>query len=228
MNLQTIQMDQRIARIHYADYRKEVRKHREKREQQRIERAAVLGKELRQVRIEKEHMELEDEMLLGAYRVLMKGDRIIDIHQTIEKAGVNAEQLPKLAIAPAHGKQCWLSAASNAVIFRVEKQSYRCPVANQIRIELRTSDMGARLSNYSWRTEHKHPHLSNVVAVVPTVPPELRPDKLDDYHILWEAEWKKCAPVDPVLLRRINNRFFTVVAQWDLTPLERSVLEGRL
>lgn len=53
MNVQVIQMDPRIARVHWADYRKSVRRHRAQRELVRIERAAECGKELRQIQIER-------------------------------------------------------------------------------------------------------------------------------------------------------------------------------
>ena len=42
------------------------------------------------------------------------------------------------------------------------------------------------------------------------------------------AEWQPRAPVDPILLSQVNATLFAVVAQWDLTPLEQRVLEGRL
>jgi hypothetical protein len=39
--------------------------------------------------------------------------------------------------------------------------------------------------------------------------------------------WDNTAPVDPMLLKKINDNFYVVVAQWDLTELERSVLGQR-
>ena len=235
MNIQTISMDPRIARIHYSDYRKAVRRHRDEREAKRIERAAIAGRELHQVRVEKELMEKEDEMLLGAYRALMKGERILDVGHTIGKAGLYKEtRLPKLAIAPAHGKTCWVRhLTGNSFEFRLQRSHWQCKVADKVVVDIghhedASGTITAQLTNHSWRNENKFPSLGNVEAVVPVVPPELRPDNLDEYHILWEAEWKKSVPVDPVLLRRINSRFYTVIAQWDLTPLERSVLSGRL
>ena len=34
--------------------------------------------------------------------------------------------------------------------------------------------------------------------------------------------------VDPILLRHIAGHMYAVLAQWDLTPLERSVIEKRI
>src|SRR5258708_4807132 len=42
-------------------------------------------------------------------------------------------------------------------------------------------------------------------AIVPLVPVHLRPKRgLENYHILWEAEWTRVVPRDPMLLRRIG------------------------
>jgi hypothetical protein len=39
--------------------------------------------------------------------------------------------------------------------------------------------------------------------MVPIVPVHLRPKHgLQNYHILWEAEWHPVPPTDPMLLRR--------------------------
>ena len=74
----------------------------------------------------------------------------------------------------------------------------------------------------TWNKRNHNP----ITAIVPLVPPRLRPKDLSKYYILWEAEWDPLAPVDPFLLKRLTNRFFAVVAEWDLTPLERAVIEG--
>jgi hypothetical protein len=50
-------------------------------------------------------------------------------------------------------------------------------------------------------------------------------DELSNYHILWEADWED-APVDPILLKQIDGNFFAVIAQWDLTNVERMVLRS--
>jgi hypothetical protein len=36
------------------------------------------------------------------------------------------------------------------------------------------------------------------------------------------------APVDPLLVRHLQGSLYAIVAAWDLTPLERAVLMGRL
>jgi hypothetical protein len=72
-------------------------------------------------------------------------------------------------------------------------------------------------------------------AMVPIVPPKHRPRRassLDAYLVLWEVEaWEWSSPprppYDPALLRRIGGDIFAVLATWDLTDLERLVLQGR-
>jgi hypothetical protein len=67
----------------------------------------------------------------------------------------------------------------------------------------------------------------NASAVVPIVPPQYRPKfKLSNYHILWEADWKR-VPVDPILLKHLGGSLYAVLASWDLTEIEQAVLRGR-
>jgi hypothetical protein len=66
-------------------------------------------------------------------------------------------------------------------------------------------------------------------AIVPIVPVYLRPKRgLANYHVLWEAEWRRIPPHDPMLLRRIGGDMWLVVAQWDLTEVERAALATRI
>ncbi len=67
-------------------------------------------------------------------------------------------------------------------------------------------------------------------AMMPTVPIHLRPKRgLQNYHVLWEAEWEPVPPRDPYLLRRIGKAdLWLVVAHWDLTEVERAALATRV
>jgi hypothetical protein len=70
----------------------------------------------------------------------------------------------------------------------------------------------------------------NAEATVPLIPIQHRPRRgLANYHVLWEAEWKKAVPVDPFLLRRVGKAdLWAVVAMWDLSEVERAALATRL
>jgi hypothetical protein len=66
-------------------------------------------------------------------------------------------------------------------------------------------------------------------AQVPLIPIHMRPRRgIENYHVLWEAEWSKRYPVDPFLLRRFGEDAWLVVAAWDLTEVERAVMSARL
>ena len=59
------------------------------------------------------------------------------------------------------------------------------------------------------------------------VPPGKMPRRnaaMANYVILWEAAWER-TPRDPLLLRRITREYFAVEAEWELTDVERMVLE---
>lgn len=221
MQVNTIEMDPRIARIHYGDYMKRCRAHRVAREDARKVKAKELGKELRKVQMEKSRMELEDRELLKAYKALCRqGMRLIHIPSVIRDAGLTAkEKLPKLALCPADATRCEFSTQFGRYFRPLgTKVAYK-----QYQIEL---PWPAEITDTEWRKRNNYPLQAR--ALVPTVPPHLRPDDLSQYWILWEAEWQPQAPVDPLLLSRVNTHTFAIVASWDLTPLEQRILEGRL
>jgi hypothetical protein len=70
-------------------------------------------------------------------------------------------------------------------------------------------------------------------AMVPLVPPKHRPARgLGGHHVFWEVdEWRWSMlpppPRDPALLRHVGGDIYAVLATWELTELERLVLEGR-
>jgi hypothetical protein len=67
-------------------------------------------------------------------------------------------------------------------------------------------------------------------AVLPLIPIKYRPRRaMENYHVLWEATWEPVPPVDPFLLRRIDESdLWLVLAMWELTEVERSVLATRI
>lgn len=221
MNVQTLQLDPRIARVHYADYRKRCAKNREARKQRM---AAEADRWNRNVAAQLTQIEQEDAELLKAYKSLCKGERLINVVKTVRDAGFDPKlKLPRLAICRADFEKVTFWTGGNAytdphphkTMFRGDKPSV-----------IPTSAYAAEITNADWRKGQSLPRSGT--ALVPSVPATLRPDDLSRYYILWEAEWTAKAPVDPLLLSRVNTTMFAVVAQWDLTPLEQSILEGRL
>lgn len=220
MNVETIQMDPRIARIHYSDYLKKVRAYRE----ERVKHAAKLEAEAKKARIPKSQQEKEDTELLSAYRALSLGQRIINIHKVIWSAGFDQWKRPNLAIARADWSEVHLKLEGTHGSF--QKDSWAA--GNAVRYRVPYAPHGPEF--YSVYDQRMKLGWDRIKALVPAIPVNLRPaGDLSDYTILWEAEWTKLAPADPILLKQVkdSDKFFTILAQWDLTPLEQQVLEGR-
>jgi hypothetical protein len=221
MHVQTLTMDPRIARIHYGDYMNRCRKHRADRKAKRDEQAKHLGKEMRRLQIEKTRMEKEDTQLLLAYKALLKaGTRLIHLPNVIRDGGFDKAWLPKLAVARASAKQVTFWPGNNPY-FEGSPWEHRV----DHRVKITPNVFPAEVRNTEWREGQRHPN--KATALVPAVPPHLRPDDLTKYHILWEAEWSFQAPGDPILLSQVNDDMYAIVAQWDLTPLEQRILESR-
>src|SRR5262249_35431596 len=72
-------------------------------------------------------------------------------------------------------------------------------------------------------------------ALVPMVPLDVRPKVgvLEGWHILWEVErWAddeiRVQPdIDPYLLKHVTGSFYAVIAEWNLTRLQRSIMRSR-
>lgn len=232
MNVQTIEMDPRIARIHYLDYSKKVREHREERRKELEKKAAEAGKALGQVRIAKTLLEKEDEELMRSYRAMALGQRIINLASVLVKAGFDPEKkLPILAVAVADWQYCHLRHDSPRLAFTRDKWmswSYKRSCYTTPAIWFADRSFAPEIWNSHWRNQQKLPEIGQR-ALVPAIPAHLRPaGDLSGYHILWEAKWEPSAPVDPLLLKHVSGNIYSIVAQWDLTPIEQAVLEGRI
>jgi len=163
--------------------------------------------------------------LARAYNHLKNGKKIIDIFKVIQKAGVTENFHPKLAIVKADSKKvrCFYN-RDGKVTFVAHKENIGWskewrPIASDVMLD---KCLPARPNNSEWTIQLEAP--------VPLIPPKAIPDKLtDDYYILWEVdEWRMIPPTDPYLLKRITKTLFVVVAAWNLTDLEKSVMAGRM
>jgi len=241
MEVQAISMDPRIAAIHFKDYRKKVR-------EARTARVTALKGEItdgnkKRVNAYKNLslLEKEDIVTMESYRAMAKGHRIINVANAIRGAGLCTEkQLPVLAIARANWENCHLrfdtNSGFNSVVFSQDpwlNTNWRSNAAKRFIdpkrvIPFLSSIFGAELTNAEWRKGRSLPVANTQRAVVPTIPVHLRPaGDLSEYFILFEAEWDKHAPPDPLLLKHVAGHMYSVLAQWDLTDVEKAVLEGR-
>lgn len=234
MLIETVQMDPRIAAVHYRDYRHKVRAFREERRAKLIEEAKAAGKELGRIRIERTRMEREDAELMKAYHALTKGQRILNLVNVLRKAGIDAKtRLPNLAIARADWKDCYFQVSNGHAVYSEDRWanwSYNTKTFRPVdkHVAVLREVFPAEVWNTEWRKSNSLPGFP-VKAMVPSIPPHLRPkDDLSGYHILWEPRWDYVPPADPFLLRKISDHFYVILAQWDLTSIEQLVLEERI
>lgn len=166
----------------------------------------------------------EDEQIMRGYRALAQGKQVIDIVATMRAGGVidlrdsdnNIRTVPRLAIMRADAPWCYLHIDSRNITFYKGQFS---PTSRETRYVTRIPKTALPEVAKGW---------ASFKAMVPPVPPGLRPaDKIGNYHILFEAEWKAEPPGDPALLKHIGGDLYAVLATWDLTELERTVLAGR-
>ncbi len=242
MDVQAISMDPRIAAIHFKDYRKKVR-------EAKAARVLALKAEITDGNKKRVNaykglslLEKEDIVTMESYRAMAKGQRIINVANVIRGAGLDTTKfLPVLAIARANWNDCHLrfdtnSSLFNNVVFSQDpwvSTNWRSNAAKRYTdpkkvVPFMSSIFGAELTNAEWRKGRSLPVASQQKAVVPTIPVHLRPaGDLSEYFILFEAEWDKHAPPDPLLLKHVAGHMYSVLAQWDLTDVEKAVLEGR-
>lgn len=164
-----------------------------------------------------------------AYHHLSKGRVIIKALESIKQAGLNRDFLPKLALTSAVAKHCRLIRYSTGTFSMAPRTNSPRSTKNVYNFKDNTFLFPAESFPMSWdrrsrstRSEHD--------ALVPVIPVHLRPKRgLENYSILWEAEWQPLPPRDPYLLRRIGQAdLWLVVAHWDLTDVERAALSTRV
>lgn len=233
MNVPTIQMEPKIARVHYQAYHRKVLEHRAERRRMIAEKGRELGKRISAAKVERNRLEQEDEELMRAYQAMAKGQRIINLPHVLKAAGAQPEtHFPALAVARADWKQCYFRVDGAAFFHEEEwidwRDRDRATKGTHAKVlQFSQSTFPAETWNTNWRSSQKLPSYP-IKAMVPSIPAHLRPADLENYFILWDAVWKKEPPHDPLLLKRASRWIYVVVAQWDLTPLEQSILEGRL
>jgi hypothetical protein len=167
--------------------------------------ALKLFKEYREHRARYDKIDLEIERVC---RQIARGNAVISVVDAIRTAGLDEAGRPKLAIGRADAGAI---TCSNSEALFTFKPSWRVSMARW--------SIPVRIA-----TPH---HWFSGRADIPRIPPQHRPDKkhLSKYWVLWEADWTEI-PRDPYLLRRIGKDAWVVLAGWDLTDIEVSVLRA--
>lgn len=169
----------------------------------------------------KAHRAFQTEMdreIERTYRLIAQGKVVIQARESIRVAGLGEDGYPKLALARADAKTCHLEMFTNGECRMYSDQAgWHAPRADSRRVMLPPD-------TFPRRTAH-----ARAQGVVPLIPVHLRPrTALENYHILWEAEWKRIVPRDPYLLRNIGGDMWLVLAAWDLTDVERAAMATRM
>ena len=154
-------------------------------------------------------------------KMVAGGKVMIKALEAIVKAGPDAFGRPLLAIQRADQKRCYLDLMTDGrAIMHQRKESWDIPrAAASLRFDFPAGSFGT-----STRTRR-------LEAIVPHIPPDIRPKRgIQNYHILWEADWHREVPVDPMLLRRVGNSgdLWIMLGAWELTDIERAVLAGHV
>lgn len=206
MNVELIQMDRAEASRQYRLYSEQAK---------RIE-APPYVKELRR-----------------AYWHLRKGKQAIDVLAALQVTGLNSEGNPKLAIAKADHKTVQFEKCRHGNLVFYSSPTVQSNASWSLRCKVLATPTGVFPD---WPSQSGAPHWGIINrranAPIPIVPASIlsrcRKADVSGLYILWEVEeWKPIPPTDPILLMRLSKYLFTVIGQWNLTPLEKSIMRAR-
>lgn len=168
----------------------------------------------------------EDDALANLYRSIAKsGVKVINILDAFRATGLNEKGQPKLAIARADWRTVYFHqrANFNQWFSRSNRGGGGFGVSSQWNKNAKASNIVLPENTFDNEKLTK----LDLKSSVPHIPPKLRPKiNARNFHILFEVQNWETYPVDPFLLRRIQGNLFLIIAEWELTPLEASVLEA--
>ncbi len=202
MQLETITMPRAEARKAYLEYRNAIR------ETHKEDMDALKAQQLEQ-----------DQIVARAYKQLSVGNQLIRLSDTILGAGFDDQYRPRMAIVRADYDEVYMRRwRGGALQYEPSAERHRVYARSKL-IEF----MAPVDDRLDWSVE--------AVATTPSIPPPFRPKHhLRNYHLLWEATWRKLrsskrAPRDPALVKHLGGELWAVLAIWDLTDVERAALE---
>ncbi len=165
----------------------------------------------------------EDDALLSLYSSVAKhGARVITLSAAFKQAGLNELAQPRLAIAPADWQKVNFARNHNLTsgeFFRMKEGRYSWQASEAGKIRLAPNVFPVPIGTFNRR---------RLTTQVPYIPAAIRPKfHLRNYHVLFEVEkWTFEMPVDPFLLKHIMGETYAVIAEWELTELEASLVGG--
>ena len=165
--------------------------------------------------------------MLG-YEKLAEGHALVGVGQAIRSAPTDEKGRPKLAIARADRRQVRLSVVGHSHRISFDASSRN---TGEWLVRERYPTLIREFST-PWQTKSELGY-----SLVPMVPPAARKESgyrpLSKFFVLWEVEqWADQRILaepdrDPYLLEHVGGDLYAVLAEWDLTDLERAVMAGR-
>lgn len=166
----------------------------------------------------------------SAMFAMKEGHELIDIYKVMEKAGVNKFYQPRLAIARADWREVFFRKRDEGRgTFAADNNGWHTSSDGSVSLQpktfmnwLRQRDATGKESTWSIDKE-------SIKTKTPVIPAHLFPEgKLESYYVLWEPKtWEDLPETkDPLLLKRITENLFVILAAWDVTELEQSVING--
>jgi hypothetical protein len=178
---------------------------------------------------EEEHLEI----LKKCNWHLKEGRKLLNIFDVIKQGGVDIlNKEPKLGI----GRADWTNLIFSKYrfktgIFADEKCSGTWSKKEFIQLPPNYFDeeWAQRDKEHSWFD----PIRQYIKTSIPIIPAILTPNaELSNYYILFEIfSWdemidRRRVGNDPILLKRLSENMFVILASWEVSPLEQAVLEG--
>jgi hypothetical protein len=171
----------------------------------------------------------EYDIAAKAYALVAKGHAILNLVEVFTQTGLGEDLRPRLAIARADRKEV-------EVTVRSDSRNLTFSTLNGSRSEWNyQGDLLVRVP-YEYTDEQRSSRLwKSGFSLVPMIPADVREDVAGqdkDYFILWEVEhWSDRSLTsrpsrDPYLMKHIAGDLYAVMAEWDLTELEASIMAG--
>lgn len=175
---------------------------------------------------------------LAGYKALAEGHQLIQLDAAIRGGGFHASGFPKLAIARADRERVRFTWMPGTTLVRYDARAdpsrggRGSPGTLVRRVDLkRAHEVTRRLPDGSYFYR-----MLDGWSQVPLLPAEHRPERglLKDWFILWEVEQWYASDLttepdrDPLLLQHVAGQLYAVLAEWELTDLERAVMAGAL
>ena len=169
-----------------------------------------------------------DHPMMPVFQAVADGLKVVDIGKTFALAGLNSQGLPRLAFSRTR-EAGYFYDGENHIFTRQQESIEERMLAGQIQS---FGNFDFRLAVIRFASDCIPPipvrsRKQDYGAACPPIPKNVVARKQKGDLYCWEVdEWAETpAPQygDPVLLRPLHGKHYAVIAEWDLTDLEREL-----